>query len=164
VIESFTGAGPGCSPERGILFSAGKFFYVDKPRAVTEIHITTMSTPKKTKKTALKPTRPKLKLPPDTVLLAQPKNPKNDFCCVRCSHEWEARKQGGLPTRCPACYSAAWNKPYARANGPRYHCQHCKHNWHAVKTDGPPAICPKCRSYDWNNRAILPSAKPPGMK
>jgi len=97
----------------------------------------------------------KLKLPPGVVLLARPVNRKNNFKCVRCTHEWQARKKGALPVRCPGCSSPAWNKARVKvnrrgANGPEYGCQQCGHKWHAVKTDGPPAICPKCRSYNWN--------------
>ena len=31
--------------------------------------------------------------------------------CDRCDHEWQQRNKEQLPTVCPKCKSAYWNKP-----------------------------------------------------
>ena len=33
------------------------------------------------------------------------------FQCERCSHTWTPRKRDQMPTVCPACKSAYWNRP-----------------------------------------------------
>jgi hypothetical protein len=34
--------------------------------------------------------------------------------CLRCGNQWEPRKVGALPKRCPSCQNATWNRPYQR--------------------------------------------------
>jgi predicted Zn-ribbon and HTH transcriptional regulator len=34
--------------------------------------------------------------------------------CERCGHTWTPRVEEGLPTICPHCKSAYWNKPRVR--------------------------------------------------
>lgn len=120
----------------------------------------------KKKKAEPKPANRKLKLPPGTVLLARPDDPTKDFHCVRCGHEWAARKDDGLPERCPHCSSPYWNKArtLARRAGVRCQCRYCKHTWIADKPGQFPVNCPHCRRYDWNDDPALPSAKPPTKK
>ena len=36
------------------------------------------------------------------------------FHCLRCHHTWVPRNNA-IPKRCPRCFTALWNKEYARA-------------------------------------------------
>lgn len=41
--------------------------------------------------------------------------------CERCGHSWQPRVEEGLPTICPVCKSAYWNKPRVRPNSKAGH-------------------------------------------